>query len=132
MDHRLKKIERILAVQERLHQLAEWKLARLDREGAELKSGQESLVDALNKDETFHGLFVDAMARRLNALAKESERVSRAREAQSRRLSEEGLRLRRTERITERVRREYLKSLGKRGFEELLDLIAGKDDASLP
>ena len=46
MDRRLKKIERVRAVQERLHQLAEWNLARLDREKAELADDQRALIEA--------------------------------------------------------------------------------------
>lgn len=132
MDRRLKKMGRILKVRERLHQLEEMRLVNLDRERAELKRGQEVLVAALNQDEPLHGLFVEAMARRLNALARETDRVNRALDAQTKRLFEEGLSLRRTERMTDKVRRDYLKGAWKRGFEDLLQTIADKDDASLP
>ncbi len=116
MTDRLKKIERLLALQQQLHRLAEWKLAALDRKKAELASEQESLFGALNDDEPLQGLFVEAMARRLNALARETDKVNRARECASRRLAQEGLTLKRAERMTERVRRQYLEALGKRGF----------------
>jgi hypothetical protein len=132
MDRRLKKMGRILKVRERLHQLEELRLANLDREHEELKHGQEVLVAALNQDEPLHGLFVEAMARRLNALARETDRVNRALDVQTRRLFEEGLSLKRTERMTDKVRREYLKDAWKRGFEDLLETPAGRDDASFP
>lgn len=132
MDQRLKKVERILIVQRRLHQIAEWKLAGIDRERAELQSGRESLVEALNQDRQIHGLFVEAMARRLKALAIETDRVNRERALQEKRLLEEGLRLKRTERMTEKVKRELVKSLWKRGFDDLLDTLGRKDGASLP
>jgi hypothetical protein len=132
VDSRLKKIRRILAVQERLHELAELRVATLDREKAELKAGQETLVDALNRDETLHGLFVEAMARRLSALAREADRVGRALDVQTKHLFEEGLRLRRTERMSEKVQRDYLKAVWKQGFADLLETLAQNDDASLP
>jgi hypothetical protein len=132
MDRRLKKIERIRTVQERLHQLAEWKLGELDREKAELASGQKALIEALNQDEHLQGLFVEAMARRLNALARETDRVNLARAAQNRRLVEEGLRLKRTERMSAAARRQYLETLKKHGFEDLLQTLAAIDKASLP
>jgi len=132
MDRRLKKIERIRTVQERLHQLAEWKLGELDREKAELASGQKALIEALNQDEHLQGLFVEAMARRLNALARETDRVNLARAAQNRRLVEEGLRLKRTERMSAAARRQYLETLKKHGFEDLLETLAAIDKASLP
>jgi phosphoenolpyruvate synthase/pyruvate phosphate dikinase len=132
VDRRLKKIERIGTVQKRLHQLAEWKLAQLDREKAELVDGQKALIEALNQDEHLQGLFVEAMARRLNALARETDRVNQARVAQNQRLVEEGLRLKRTERMSAGARREYRELLKKHGFETLLQTLAGIDKASLP
>jgi hypothetical protein len=132
MNRRLRKIERLLALQEQLHRLAEWKLAALDRKKAELASDQASLVGALNRDDPLHGVFIEAMARRLNALAREADRVNRARAAASRRLTEEGLTLKRAERMTVRVRRQYEEILGKRGFADLIDRLAKPDDASLP
>ncbi len=132
MNRRLKKIERVLAVQAQLHRLAEWKLAALDHKKAELASDEASLVGALNRDDPLHGLFVEAMARRLNALARETDRVNLARAAASRRLAEEGMALKRVERMTARVRRQYEQILGKRGFAELLDRLASSDNASLP
>ena len=132
MQRRLKKIERVLAVQEKLHRLAEWRLAALDREKAEVAGSQAALLGAFNRDEALHGLFVEAMARRLTALAREAERINRARDAQSRRLAEEGLRLKRVERMTERVRRAHLRQLTRRGFDDLLEALLKPDDASFP
>ena len=82
MDRRLKKMERILTIQEKMHQLAEWKLAALDREKA--RAGRQSAKNwssALNRDDRLHGVFVDAMARRLNALSREGDASGAAREA---------------------------------------------------
>ncbi len=132
MKKRLQSIERILSIQEKQRQLAEWKLAAIDREKDEIAANEERLFSALNDDDRLQGVFVEAMARRLRALAKEADRVAREREAQSRRLTEAGLTMKRTERMTERLRRQYLEQLGKRGFAELLDTLAGGDDASLP
>jgi hypothetical protein len=132
MDRRWKKIERVKAVQERLHQMAEWKLAQLDREKAELAAGQKALIEALNQDDHLQGLFVEAMAKRLNALARETDRVNRARIAQNQRLVEEGLRLKRTERMSTAARRQYQEALKKHGFENLLQLLAAIDKASPP
>ena len=55
MRDRLKKIERVLAVQEQLHRLAQWRMAALDREKAENASGQADLLSALNDDNQLHG-----------------------------------------------------------------------------
>jgi hypothetical protein len=132
MDSRLKKIERIKHVQERLHQLAEWKLAELDRKKAELAADERSMIAALNDMDKLQGLFIDATAQRLAKLAREADRVNRARAAQDAVLTEAGLRLKRTERMSSTVRREEEERLKKHGFETLLQTLAAIDKASLP
>lgn len=129
---RLKKIERILSVQEKLHQMAEWNLARTEREKSDLQKTEVEIVSALNEDAALQGLFVDAMAKRLKKLAIEAERVERRREEEARILREEGLRLKRTERMTGRLRREVRDGEGKRGFADLVDTLVKNVDASLP
>jgi hypothetical protein len=132
VDERLKKMERIRSVQEKLHRLAEWRLAALEREKRDLNLNEEQLMEALNRDDRLQGVFVEAMARRLAALARDVERVSRAREIQGRRLLEEGMKLKLVERMSARVQREYRKEFARRGFAALLETLAKPDDASLP
>jgi hypothetical protein len=131
-EQRLRKIERIRAVQEKMHQLAEAKLAALNREQTANAQDQESLVGAFNRDDPLHGAFVEAMARRLATLTREAAQIQAAREAQNRALTEAGLKLRRTEKMNERVRRQVRAELGKRTFADLLDTLAKARDASLP
>jgi hypothetical protein len=132
MEKRLKKIERALSVQKQMHRLAEWQVAALDRERAELAESQVSLLGALNRDQALHGLFVEAMARRLAALARENERLNLARIAMAKRLTEAGLKVKRTERMGGKIRRAVDAAAEKRAFTDLLDLLAKPDKASLP
>lgn len=132
MQRRVKKIERILALQAKVHRLHEWRLAELDHRKAEIAESRDTLFDALNRDHPLHSLFVDAMARRLNALARENDKLSVARDLQSRRLLDEGLRMKRIERMSGRIRREHLEQLRKRGFGDLLDGLSKLKNASLP
>lgn len=132
MDKRLKKIERMLAIQQKMHRLAEWKLADLDRQKADLAESEARLFGALNDDEHLQGIFVEAMARRLAALARDADRLKREREAQNQRLTEAGLKMKRTERMGRRLRRDSRKEAEKRGFAELLETLVKPDDASLP
>ncbi len=129
---RTKKIERLLTIQGKIHRLAEWRLASLDRKRDELAEDRAELVAALNEDRSLQGLFVDAMARRLTILARENDRLARAREAQHRRLLEEGLRLKRFERATGKAHRNRQELERKRGFQAILDALSTADDASLP
>jgi hypothetical protein len=133
MDRRrLGKIERILSVQEKLHRVAEWRLARTEQERSELKATEVAIVGALNEDGALQGLFIDAMAKRLKKLAVEAERLERRRAEESRILFEEGLRLKRTERMSGRLRRQYLEGVARKGFADLIDTLVRNDDASLP
>ena len=132
MEDRLRKMKRIQDVQTRLHQLAEQKLARLQREQQELKQAQVDIVEALNNDDVLHGLFIDAMAGRLNRLAAESEKVQRAETMQEKRVREEALRLKRAERMAGRLDVAARRNHEKRGFRDLLDGIGRSKDASLP
>ncbi len=132
MRNRLKKIERVLAVQEQLHRLAQWKMAALDREKAENARGQAGLLSALNDDSLLQGLFIEAMTRRLKALSREAERLERARRVVEEHLSEQALKLKRTERMTDRVRREHQTGRDKRVFQDLLETLSKARDASFP
>jgi len=132
MDDRLRKMKRIQDVQAKLHQAAEQNLIRLQREQRELKQSQVDIVEALSADEAFHSLFVDAMAGRLNRLAVESEKVTRAEIAQQRRVREEALRLKRAERMSGRLDRVARRNLEKLGFRDLLEGLGHDKDASLP
>jgi hypothetical protein len=132
LSKRLRKVERILAVQEKLHRLAEWKLARIEEKQAGLSSERQSLVDALNGDDRLQGLFVEAMAKRLAVLARETDRVNHEREEQVRLLFAEALRLGRTERMTEKLRRQHGEELWKRSFRDILESVGRKRDASFP
>ena len=127
---RLGKIERLLSLQTKIHRLAEWQLADLDRQRTELTASEQRLFDTLNSDAPLHGLFVEAMARRLAQLARDGDRLQRARETQQRRLQDEGLRLKRFERSSERLRRQDLADERKKHFATLLEALAGSDDAS--
>ena len=134
LSRRLDKMERILAVQEKLHRYAEWKLARIAEAQAGLKSDERSLVEALNGNDPLQGLFVEAMAKRLAALAREAERVGLEHAAQTERLFAEALRLGRAERMAGRLRREHADELWKKSFGEIIDTAGRRkpDDASFP
>lgn len=132
MRDRLRKIERIRQVQAKLHRLEETRLAHIDREKAAIRQDEESLIAALNEHDALQGIFIDAMARRLNVLARRAEETGRARIAQNRVLTEAGLRLKRTERLAGAAGGRRDDEERKKAFESLLQLLSTADDASLP
>lgn len=133
MADRLAKIRRIQAVQAELHRLAEWRLASLARKQEELATEQTVLIASLNDEDQLHGLFVGAMARRLRALAGETERVKVAREAQADRVLDEARRLKQAERMVDRASVDHRREAEKRELQALVEaLLARRGDASLP
>ena len=129
MKDRQKKIQRILEVQRQIHQAAEWKLAHLERRGAELDEAQMALIRSLNADDALHGLFVDTMARRLNRLSTEAERNEREQKAQAARVLAEAQRVKTTERLSSKLDQEARRADEKLTFRTILDALA-KTDAS--
>ncbi|MFI5010899.1 MAG: hypothetical protein ACHQAY_00985 [Hyphomicrobiales bacterium] len=131
MQKRLQAVTRILAVQQQLGRLAEAKLADLDRRVAALQASQRELVGALNEDAALHGLFVEAMARRVRSISSEIALVERAKEAQAKHLLEETGKLRRVERIAGALGRECRTAQEKNELAELIDRLKPAS-ASLP
>jgi hypothetical protein len=120
MSAQARKIHRILAVQQQLHRIEEWKLADLQRALEQLAASERGVIGALNEDDALQGLFIDAMARRLRSLAEEASRVGQQRDAQVARLLEHAARKICAERLAEAVDRHVVRATDKK---ELLDTI---------
>src|ERR1700741_2685954 len=101
------KARRILAAEQQLHRIEQWKLAELARRLAERDAMQVELIGALNETNALHGLFIETTARRLSSIAEEAERVGREKEMQSLNLKEHATRVKMCERLTLEYRREF-------------------------
>jgi hypothetical protein len=128
MKKRLESMERVLAVQRQLRQLAEAKLTELQRREAALEASRHELVEALNGDTMLHGLFIDAMARRVRSVSTEIADLERAKEAQTKRLLEQTGRQKRAERVASSLDREYRAHLEKRDLAELIDMMKPREE----
>ena len=120
MSSQARKIHRILGVQQQLFRIEEWKLADLERTLEQVGASERELIRALNEDDALQGLFIDALARRLRALAEEASRVGQDRDVQSARLIEHAARKICAERLAEAVDRQVLRATDKK---ELIDTI---------
>ena len=120
MSAQARKIHRILAVQQQLFRIEEWKLADLERSLERLEVSQREVIGALNEDDALQGLFLDAMARRLQSLGEEASRVGQQRDEQSARLLEHGARKVCAERLAETLDQELARAADKT---QLLDVI---------
>ena len=120
MSAQARKIHRMLAVQQQLYRIEEWKLADLERTLERLEVSQREVIGALNEDDALQGLFLDAMARRLRSLGEEASRVGQQRVEQSARLLEHGARKVCSERLAETLDRQLVRAADKT---QLLDVI---------
>ena len=120
MSTQARKIHRILSVQQQLYRIEEWKLADLERTLEQVGASERDLIRALNEDDALQGLFIDALARRLRALAEQAAKVGEERVAQSARLLEHAARKICAERLAETVDQQAARATDKK---ELLDTI---------
>ena len=119
-----RKAHRILALQEQLHRIEQWRLADLKVREQELAAAQEELIAALNEDSALQGLFIDSMARRLQSLSEEAMKTQQAKELQSARLLEEAGRLVCAERLAEAADLAELRLSEKKGLAEAIDRLS--------
>jgi hypothetical protein len=132
MERRLQKTRRLLKLQAQLHEIDKWKLAELQQKVAGLQEEQSALIMTLNDDETLHGLFVEARAKRLQALAAEEVQVRQAQERQTKIAFDRAMKVKRTERAVDKLIVEHRRHVEKKDYLSLLDILAAKSDASLP
>jgi hypothetical protein len=130
MQDRQKKVKRILQVQKQMHQIAEWKLAKLQQRGVEIDEAQVDVIRSLNDKSSFHGLFVDSMARKLNRLSKESDELAREQQEQAERVLAEARRAMTTERFSRKLDREQKRAAEKLRFRTILEAFIGRGGAS--
>lgn len=131
MKKRLDGIRRIQAVQKKLRDLAEARLAELDRRASALTAARSELICALNEDQTLHGLFLDSMARRVRKLSTSIAHLETVREAQAKVLLEHNGKLKLAERMAGAVARDHKATIEKQDLAELIDRLKPAR-ASLP
>jgi hypothetical protein len=123
----LPRARRILALQEQLHRLEHWRLVGLQRRAAEL---DREMIAALNDDDALAGLFLDATARRLVAIARDSDEVARQEQLQGERLAEQAMQVACAERFEERVGEAVRRESEKKTLGEVIDAAVGRAHAS--
>jgi hypothetical protein len=132
MRQRIRKIDRILKVQQHLQKEAELKLGNLEREASELKVAQETLIRTMNDHETLHGLFVDVAARRLQGLASQASTVEKAKVVQKAVTIDKAMQAKRTEKMLSRLKDQERREIEKKDLASILELLAKGESASFP
>jgi hypothetical protein len=132
MRQRIRKIDRILKVQQHLQKEAELKLGNLEREASDLKVAQETLIQTMNDHETLHGLFVDVAAKRLQGLASQASAVEKAKVVQKAVTIDKAMQAKRTEKMLSGLKDQERREIEKKDLASILELLAKGESASFP
>lgn len=130
MKTRTQKAHRILNVLKQLHTIEEFKKLELQRRLAELEDSQHEVIHALNTDDALHGLFIDQTARFLQSLAKEADKVARAKDEQSKRLLENASKMKQAERLKEALLLVERRTQSETELADIIEQHASKTNAS--
>ncbi len=122
----------MLAAQQQLHRIEQWKMADLQRRLGDLEVSQLELISALNDTNALHGLFIDTMARRLSSLAEEAERVAREKNAQSLKLTDHAARVRIAERLAEAIALDVQREDERKELLDIVEQVLNREGTSLP
>jgi len=129
---RIKKLNRVLKVQEQLRQQAELKLATVRREISELKATQEALIQTMNEHETLHGLFIDVTAKRIQALAGQTAQKEVTKAAQEKAAFEAAMQVKRTEKALSGLEDAKRRDDEKKDLISIIEAFAHTDGARFP
>ncbi|MFG1421486.1 hypothetical protein [Roseixanthobacter liquoris] len=129
MQDRRAATRRIVAVRAQMHRTAEWELARIRREQAELEQNRAGVMETLNST-LFGPLLVDMVSRTLKRLSLEATRLAADAEAQAERVQAQAFALKRAERMAERVERETRAHEDRKAFQELAESAALRPGAA--
>ena len=132
MKQRIKKMNRILKVQERLKQEADLKVSLLEKEAAELRTAQEAIIHSMNDHDTLHGLFVDVAAKRLQALSTQEGHVEKAKVAQKAVALDKAMQAKRTEKMLTNLKGQDRRETEKKDLASILETLAKGSRASFP
>jgi hypothetical protein len=132
VKQRLKKINRLIKVQQHLHQSEELRLANLQRHEAELKSAQEEVLQTMSDDDVLHGLFVDVLSKKLKSLAQEETRTQAALVTQKAVTFDKAMQVKRTEKMFSKLKVESRRVEEKKDLMAILEAITTKSGTSLP
>lgn len=128
---RLKSIERMLAIQQRIRKLAEWRQKAIELKAAAAREESRALVVSLNGNGPTGGLFADMTARRLHRVGVSIWEFEAAAAAQAKQVLAETGREKRTARLVEHVRKIKLRTDQDGALVEIMDALEGKRAADI-
>lgn len=128
---RQKRVQRILKVQEQLHQAEAWRLAEMQQHLNALEQDQHDLISSLNAQDALQGLFMDATVRRLKSLADQARTAEVLKEEQAQRVLEVGAQLGAAERLFDKVTKDVERAQEERQLTEATERVAAQAPGTL-
>ncbi|WP_148212982.1 hypothetical protein [Methylocella silvestris] len=124
MDERLRKAKRILKASTGFDRLAEWRMADVGRRAAELNRRREELTAFMAAEDSFEGLFAEAMMRRFDQIERHRVRLGLEIAAETdRRLDARG-QLRRAQTLVDHLGRDQRGRDERTLLEEMIEAFA--------
>jgi hypothetical protein len=123
---------RIVTVMKKLHRMEELRKTELQRKLDELRRSEEDILNALDREDAIHGLFMDNSTRFLRSLANEADRVSQAQQQQSKKLLERAGKVKQAEKLHETLSKQRLRVENDKQLSDVVERYGGKGRASLP
>jgi len=131
MQTRLRSLQRILAVQEDLKRLAEWKLALLHRKEIDLQKDQERLVAFLDENHSFSPSYAKMLAGRLRTLSVQRETTAAERKQQTERVLEQARRVGQAERMIDTTTELLRRADERKDLADTIEAAVNRKPASL-
>jgi len=124
MTARDRKIRRIVAVQAKLHQLAQWELMECSAKEHELQERQRRIIESFNDGQGMPALAAQTASRNLRAASVEQGALASAKERLTSRALTEARKLRQAQRASEVADQEALRAQERRLLEDIIDTAA--------
>ena len=128
---RIKSIERMLAIQSRIRDLAEWRQKAIEQKASTARDESRALVEAMNSGSLVDALFADMTAKRLHRVTVSIGELDAAAAEQAKRVMAETGREKRTERLVDRLRKVKLRVDQDKALVEIMDGAEARRAASL-
>jgi len=131
MTDRFRAMQRVLAVQNQLHRLAQWKLAELERQEDLLDERQRHLLSFLDQEKSYAALFGEALMRRLRTIGEEKITAAKAKQGQADETLEELRRVGRMQRLVDDLGEKARQETERKDLRDILEQLNNRRNASL-
>jgi hypothetical protein len=121
MQKRARKIQRIAAVQARLHRIAEWQLMECQARETELADKQRRILEAFNDDGKLPELAARVASQSLRAASAEQGALVKVKERLADNARSEGRKLKHVERLVQLAASQTIKEDEKRMLDDEID-----------